>query len=407
MKKDWYIFLGVFGIGIVFRLFIIIWYPQPFAFDQTEYDRFAMHILHNGVYAQSARLYGYPLIVAIIYALFGVQNFQAVYLFQGVLDGVIAIILYHWAKVLFKQKYIPWMAFVLYIFNPYTSAYAGVLLSEVTGIFFTALLLYLFTLFWLKKKYWVFLVFCFIAGFLPQIRPAFLYFSSGLFMLCLYRCWKKSWTIIGILLFILPFLYVLWGNIRYFGEWKLTNVDRIFPRELYISIIVPNRLSDDVRLGRTAFPNEVTQLYEKYSTVPKNQQERTAMGHVYFVRSINRIYQNPWLFIRERLNKIFFVWEKHFLLYYKGNPSVFQTMLIYWGNILLLLFGCSGLILWAVKQKTLLAGVYVSFIAYISLIHSISLAEERYSLPGYPLLILFGAYALSFLNRRAITPKSE
>jgi hypothetical protein len=403
MKKEYFLlFIGCI-VAIVFRLWLISIFPQPFINDQFEYHRFALQILHSGVFADSARLYGYPLLLAVIYKLFGVENLQALFVFQAMVDSLTALLVYQWAKLLFRQKSVPWIALVLYIFNPYTSAYVGVVLSEVTGIFFTTLLLYLFTLFWLKKKLVVFLLFSFVAGFLPQIRPAFLYFSGGLFVISLYSYWKKKGVIIGILLFILPFLYVLWGNVVYFNEWKFTNVDHIPPRELFISVKVPDRAPYHMKSGNDVYPKEVMQLYEEYSVVPKTQKERTAMGNTYFTQAIEIIKKDPWLFIRERLGKMFFVWEKHFLFYYQESPNIFRDKLVYWGNMLLLVFGVTGLVKWWMyrmkpnQKGTMLAGIYMFLILYISVIHSVSLAEERYSLPGYPVLFLFAGYTFVLL----------
>lgn len=118
------------------------------------------------------------------------------------------------------------------------------------------------------------------------------------------------------------------------------------------------------------------------------------MSHTYLTKALEIVKRDPWLFIRQRLGKMFFVWEKHFLFYYQESPNSIRDILVYWGNITLLIFGLSGLIVWSRKKIMLLSVVYFSFIAYISFIHSVSLAEDRYSLPGYPLLVLFAGYTL-------------
>ena len=403
MKKEYFLLFIGCVVAIVFRLWLISIFPQPFINDQFEYHRFALQILHSGVFADSARLYGYPLLLAVIYKLFGVENLQAVFVFQAIIDSLTALLIYQWAKLLFRQKGVPWIALALYIFNPYTSAYVGVVLSEVTGIFFTTLLLYLFTLFWLKKKLVIFLLFSFVAGFLPQIRPAFLYFSGGLFIIGLYGYWKKRGVIIGILLFILPFLYVLWGNVIYFNEWKFTNVDHILPRELFISVMVPDRAPYYMISGYGVYPKEVMKLYEEYSVLPKNQKERETMGNTYLAQAIKIINKDPWLFIRQRLGKMFFVWEKHFLFYYQERTNSVKSALVYWGNIVLLISAVAGLSTWSMeinkknKKEAVLPIIYMVFILYISVIHSVSFAEERYSLPGYPLLFSFAAYTVALL----------
>lgn len=407
MKKEQYILLIGFVVAILFRFWLISISPQPFAFDQLEYHSFALQMLHTGIFAESARLYGYPLLLAIVYKLFGLGNIQAMFVFQAIVDSLTALLIYKWATLLFRQKSVPWIAFVLYIFNPYTSAYVGVLLSEVTGIFFTTLFIYLFTLYWLRKKLSVFLLFSFVAGFLPQIRPAFLYFSVGLFLLSLYTYWKETKRrqihsivnlAIGMVLFTLPFLYVLWGNVLYFNEWKFTNVDHIPSRELFISVMVPDRAPYHMKSGYDVYPKEVMKLYSEYSVKPINQKERTVMSNAYLTQALEIVIRDPWLFIRQRLGKMFFVWEKHFLFYYEERPNSVRDTLVYWGNIVLLVSGVTGLIMWSIREvknnkKTVLAGIYTLLIVYISVVHSVSLAEERYSLPGYPLLFLFAGFA--------------
>lgn len=173
MKKISPLLIGCI-LGILFRLLFIYLYPQPFGFDQYEYYHYALQILTHGIFAEVARLYGYSLILAIIFKFFTFYSLLPVFIFQAILDTTTAILIYKWAKLLFTQKSIPWIAFVLYLLNPYTSAYVGVVLSEVTGIFFVTLTMYLFTLFLLKKSPAVWLLFCFIAGFSTQIRPVFL-----------------------------------------------------------------------------------------------------------------------------------------------------------------------------------------------------------------------------------------
>lgn len=415
MKKEYFLLIIGFIVAIVFRFWLISVSPQLFGYDQYEYYKFAIQMVYKGIFADSARLYGYPLFQAILYKFFSIYSIQPVIVFQAIVDSLTAILVYIWAKLLFTKKSIPWVAFILYIFNPYTSAYVGVILSEVTGVFFTTLSLYLFTLFWLKKKLGVFLLFSFVAGFLPQIRPVFLYFTIGLFLISLYRYWKDTKRtqtniilrmVIGILLFILPFLYVLWGNVVYFQEWKFATVDHIPPRELFISVMVPGRAPYHMKSGYDVYPKEVMKLYEEYSKLPKNQKERAVMGTKYLTQAIEIIKKDPWLFIRQRLGKMFFVWEKHFLFYYEENPNIVRDTLVYWGNIVLLVSGVTGLIMWSIsegknnKKTVVLAGIYTLLILYISIVHSVSLAEERYSLPGYPVLFLFAGYTFVLLWTR-------
>ncbi len=408
--------IGLFLIaGVFFRLWLAALSPQPFIFDQVEYHRFALGILQKGLYVEPARLYGYPLLVALLYRLTGSGNIAAWQTFQALLDSFTALLVFILARRLWRQELVAWLAYLLYLFNPTTSAYTGVLLSEVTGTFLlTALLLLVVLFFQTKKPYWFWLVALF-AGFLVQVRPVFLFFSVlvglasvGWFLTGKISLKKKVWlSVIFLVLFTSSFWYTVVGNLVYFKQLSPTTVDNLPVRELYLSLYVSGRAPYHAKNGYDVYPPEVMKLYNEYSVLPQNSQERGEMAKKYWLLAQQKITADPEAFLFSRLGKFWYVWEKHYLFYYQETSNKLRDMAVYWGNATILIIGWLGMFHWGIKQwrsrdsaRRLLGGMVVILPVYVSLIHSVSLAEERYSLPAYPLIFVFASYTLVRLLRK-------
>lgn len=409
---SWFPYMVFFILGVWFRLWLSQLVPQPFIGDQYDYNRFAEGIRENGLFALSSRLYGYPLIVATIYTLFG-GSFEAVYFIQAILDTATAFIIFSIGKKIFPQKSAANIAFFLYLFNPFSSAFVGMILTEVTAIFLLSALLYIFLLFFKKKKAILLFLIAFLLGYLPQVRPPFLFFTLGMIFLISFLVKKifpgnKKTAAVSCLCFILyslPFLYNIAGNWKYFGEATPLTVDNIFVRELYISLYVERSPFHAVSLSM--FPPQVRQIYAELTPLPKNRQERKMVAAKYLDLAVDYIRENPARFVISHLKKTWYVWEKHFIFYFVQPESKTIDFLTYWGNILLLSQALLGFCLW--YKKTLgqpsklkygfTAAFSVFLTLYISFLHAFSLSEERYSLPGYPLLFLFAGYGISIFLR--------
>lgn len=145
----------LFFLGVAFRLWFANIIKQPFVYDQLQYDEFAMGILREGFYAHSFRLYGYPLFLAAIYFFTGTVNaissmpWKAV---QAVVDSLTALILFCLAKKLFNKDTPSYLVYLIYLFNPFTPPYAGVMLQEVLTAFFIALVYFFLADYWEKKS---------------------------------------------------------------------------------------------------------------------------------------------------------------------------------------------------------------------------------------------------------------
>lgn len=425
MKKYLLVF---FVLGIIFRFWIANLVLQPFVFDQTEYHNYALQMLDKGLVSWQSRLYGYPLFLAVIYKIFGIGNFFAVAVIQSIVDCLTAVLIYSIAAKIFKSKKTAWVSYLLYLFNPFTSVFAVLTLSEVWGVFLMAAIIYLLIYFfhrgdasggppiraatntWSEHEVGVtrgrtpwFLFLALLLGYLPQVRPSLLFYSLTLLGIIVIWIYKSYWKIppftalLFILLFFLPFTYNVMGNWVYFRQFSPTTVDNLFVREFYISLYVSGR-SPFHAATSDVFPPEVQKVYNEYTVLPQNAAERKAMAQKYLNLGMLKVAENPLDFIFSRIKKFWYVWEKHFIFYYNQPESRLVDSLTYLGNNMLIFVALYGFYNWfrkEAKEKMRWFGYFTIFtVLYISAVHSFSLTEERYSFPGYPLIFLFAGYVV-------------
>lgn len=384
------ILIILFIVSFVFRIWFATQMPQPFVYDQDEYYGFALGILQKGIHADIYRLYGYPLLISPLIHFFGVTSPLPWILFNSIVDSGTTILIFLLGKKVFIRVTPAFIGSLLYAFNPYTAGYVGVLLSEIPTIFLITLAAFILTG---SHRF----ILSFILGFLPQVRPSFVFFCVLILLALLFRL---RWTLRCILisLFFIPFLYNVAGNAMYYKQFSLLSVDPVFAREFYSSLFIERGLPfTDTSWG--VWPPQVQEAWGAFSG-PKNASERSLVAQKYMGMAIQTITSDPGWYIKTRIAKFFYVWEKHFVYpYVMGEMTSFQKLLIYWGNIGFLFLGVLGLML---KFPKILGWYTLALIIYISLVHSISTSEERFSLPAYPLIFLFAGYAISYLAKRAL-----
>lgn len=398
----------LFFAGVAFRLWFASLVRQPFVFDQLQYDEFAMGILGQGFYTHSFRLYGYPLFIATIYYFTGIVNaisslpWKAA---QAVVDSMTALLLFFLAKKMFKFNAPSFIVYISYLFNPFTSTYTGVMLTEVLSAFFLALSFLFLVRFWEEKGIILLFITALVLGFFPQVRPAFLYYTIILLFAVIYQVYK-SWKgkirytlmISVLIIYFLPFTYNIVANQRKFQQSAVTTVDNVFVKELYVSLFIDRIAYNDHPI--VGFPPEVEMTFAEIGDT-NNKAERDRMTQKYTDLAMTEIRKNPRKFILWRLGKLWWVWEKHFLYWY--NPEVTKSIsgLIYWGNCTILMVSVAGLVCWGRKYKDKwLFGLYALLYIYVSLVHTMSMAEERYSISAYPIVFLFFGYGLWYIIGR-------
>lgn len=403
-----------FIAGILYRLWLIHLVPQPFVYDQNQYLSVAWGILQYGLYADYSRLYGYGLLIAPFIKIFGLSNPFPWQLFQAILDTLSAFLVYYIGKKIFKTERAAFWGFILYLFNPFTSAYVGVMLTEIAAIFFMVLVFFIYLRFLETRKISLLLLLGFILGYFVQVRPSFLYFTIFFLIWLIFLIFKiikpnKHKALLCIILpiiYLIPFSYNIAANYKTFHQFAMLSVDKFFFRDVYVSLIVdrvPRTSSDPYYF----WPGEALYVWGVFST-PKTVIERQNMADKYFQLGMAIIKKDPIKFIVSRGKKMQYVWEKHYLFPYKmesTNPII--NFLVYWINVLFLVLALFGLIMfsrkrkneksWAEKQSIY---IVIFILMYITLAHMFSTGEERFSLPAYTFVFMFAGFGIYTLQNR-------
>jgi hypothetical protein len=397
-------------IGICLRVKYINLYPQVGIFDQIQYDDYARKILDFGIYADTFRIYGYPIFIAGLYRIFGIASKAgSLYIWQLVQIGIdiaAGILVYKISRHLFKSSGIALFSFILYILNPFTGVYTGVMLPELLAAFLIILLLYLYlgnlTNFNLPGIVLIGL----LLGYIPQVRPMFFPYAIILFLATLMRIFIKQKILVlrlGLILifiasFIIPFIYTITGNWRWYKEFSVTDVDKLYLENFYISLFINNEAQMTSNIW--TMPAPVRDIYSQYSYRAEDRIWQHSNQKLYWNKSLEEIAKNPLRFVLWRLQKMWYVWEKH-KLYPYSNPTVnWFSSGVYTINSLILLISGIGILLWAKsvwrRGKDWFWQIFLMVFPLLATAgaSAFTTGEERYSIPVYPILILFAGFGL-------------
>ncbi|MGH9493948.1 MAG: ArnT family glycosyltransferase [Candidatus Sulfotelmatobacter sp.] len=134
--------------GLALRLFLVFRFPA-IVDDSRLYADIARNWLQHGVYGITnsgaimptlSRLPGYPAFLALVFAIFGADNFRAVLVVQVFFDLATCFLVAAIARCLFSERAAK-AAFLLAAICPFLANYAAAALTETLEIFFTALAL--------------------------------------------------------------------------------------------------------------------------------------------------------------------------------------------------------------------------------------------------------------------------
>ena len=145
-KTQFFVAAGLAALGL--RLLLVVRFPGVVD-DSRFYTNIAENWLRHGVYGITnsgeivptlSRLPGYPAFLAVIFALFGADNFRAVLLVQVLFDLATCFLIADLARRLFSERAAQ-AAFLLAALCPFLANYAAAALTETLEIFFTTLAL--------------------------------------------------------------------------------------------------------------------------------------------------------------------------------------------------------------------------------------------------------------------------
>ena len=143
-KARFFLAASLAALGL--RLLLVVRFPG-IVDDSRLYANIAENWLLHGIYGITnsgiitptlSRLPGYPAFLAILFALFGDENYRAVLLVQVLIDLATCFLIADMARRLFSARAAQ-TAFLLAALCPFLANYAAAALTETLEIFFTAL----------------------------------------------------------------------------------------------------------------------------------------------------------------------------------------------------------------------------------------------------------------------------
>jgi len=149
LRKNPRYFLYLTLGALLFRLYFALYLPVVSG-DSYVYANLAKTLLthhvygltgDNGAYSASLiRLPGYPYFLALVFKIFGNDNWPAVMVIHAFIDTITCLLIAAIARRAVNDRAAK-IAFVLAAFCPFTVNYAGTRLTETLTFFFTALAL--------------------------------------------------------------------------------------------------------------------------------------------------------------------------------------------------------------------------------------------------------------------------
>ena len=196
------------------------------AADASGYHRYALNILNNGLIIEfePKRTPGYPLFLAFIYRVFGV-NLKVAAFFQYLLDFSAIFIIFLIARAIFRSNKIPLIAASLYAINPTYMYYSSRLISEPLFVFMFSLAVLSFVVGLKKNRIFWLAASGFIFGVATLIKPAYSFIPIVLSFIMLvskdkFRK-KVKLFLITIIFFVIPLSAWQARNLYFYGYYEL------------------------------------------------------------------------------------------------------------------------------------------------------------------------------------------
>lgn len=400
----------VFGLLFVAGFFVRTYLASnsidKLYYDAAEYSSMAKDILQTGLTANCCTHgAGYPLYLAAIYKAFGNDNLQAVRLVQVVTDLGTAFFVFLTAKSLLGKS-LAFLAFIIYILNPFTSAYTGLVLSEIWALFLVAVIAYVISIreFYKRKRLIFFLGLLF--GFFVITKISF-YFFVLTFMIVLpfiitARVRERIvFTVLLLLGLSLSFVYPLYANYQRFGLISVLPPYRTLGNLLYGNFIIGYypEITSEFNLMSPKYAVMTSEYYFQYAGHPEKYKEYNSRYMKLFWGEMRAHWPD---FLRNTVRNIFWVWDKRYLYTYTDPFFPRDTVPLRVGAFTAYILAFVGLFRefkkkgFAVLKKPVISfGILMAI--YISVILGMVSTESRLSLPFYPILCIWVAYGFQFL----------
>ncbi len=398
MAKYFVLIFLLFGFFLRFSLASFA--PEKFIWDMETYREAAHEILSGRLYAECCNHNaGYGLFVAGVFSLFGRDNLWALRIVQIVIDLLNALLIYEIATSVFGRR-IASVSYILYIFNPITASYAGMMMPEVVTIFLIALVAYIVSRKSFANNHWLWLSFGLSLGGLLLTRIAFYYFIFIIMgIIAIIKCKgiaKFFCIVVSLLGFFIISAYSLLSYNTTYGVWSLTPPYSLGSAGLYLNFYTDYRYPELIRDFPNFNPEYARMVEEYYATPLLKKKEFNKRYRALF----NQKMKKDWpFFMGNIMRNAIWMWDKKSLYTYEDPFYPRDTFILRIFNIGVFAFFVVGMLKYSIKKlrKSMVQPIFVYSVLlffYITFAFTIVSNETRHSLPFYPLLFLWAGYGI-------------
>jgi 4-amino-4-deoxy-L-arabinose transferase-like glycosyltransferase len=400
MPKIFFIISILIG-GFLLRFWLSSLNHTPLIYDMETNQQHALEFLDGKMAVDCCnKNMGYSMFLALIYRLIPPVDTETVRFVQILIDVLVGIVVFMAAGRIFSRNS-ALAAMAIYLLNPITSAFTGLLLSEILTFLIVATLAYFMTVggFRIRPGLWLFTGIA--LGTLVFVRLQFFHFTM-LFVPILALSvigGKLRWKFLFAVLagFLVGSAYVPLANYANYGHvsfvppyawtWGVGLYSNYFRETRKFEIFSP--------LNKEPHPVELA-IVREYSFTTDNQAYRV-LENRYRGKFIAEFPQRWREFFLHSLQNIIWLWDKDHLSEYQDpfHPDDRIWVRLY-NSILLILYlvGISGYVMRggasAWRQPVVLFSL--TLFLYISALFPLISNESRHTLAFYPVLILWSGY---------------
>lgn len=408
---------AILAIGAVVRLALWwYWADLPVRIvDAQDYNRLAIHLLERGAYVDgtghftSLRPPLYPIFVAGVYAVFGVENYAAVRSIQAFISLLVTVAVYWLGRETYSHRVGLWSA-AWFCFYPSFLAFDNLLLSETL---FTAFLVLatLTAVLAVRRESLVLLAVTGVLLGLGALARSVLFPFAIVLGLLLLMTWRGA-ILKRLLAAAAPF--VACGAVL--APWAIRNtqvqetftvVDVMGGRNAMMGNYEHTPLERswatiDIVQGDKAWHRVLAAEHPEFASLTQGQRDKVAMAHAKAY-----VLSHPGQTLQRDIVRFFNFWQLERTLVAGAKEGLFGE-LPRWIVLIagVLICGSFAAVMFAAIFGTLLTPpgdwrlhwLLLLTIFFPCLLHTLIFAHSRYHLPVMPLVIVYAAAALTQLR---------
>jgi 4-amino-4-deoxy-L-arabinose transferase-like glycosyltransferase len=402
----------IFLAGAILRLGLWVWFwDEPLnIWDERDYNTLAISLVEREEFAfdpgrpASLRPPLYPAVVAGVYQLFGIENYQAVRLLQAGLSLLTVLVVYTLGAEVFSPRVGLWQA-GLYCFYPSLLAYNNLLLTETLFTFFLCAACLALVRFYRRGSIPYLLAAGGLLGLGALTRSVLWLFPPVLAVFVLVT-WKaplgRRVLAAGALVGAFAVTLAPWSIRNTRLEKTFVAVDTMGGRNFMMGNYQHTplyRAWDAISLtGDRSWHHELDAEFPTFAKMTQGQRDKLALR-----RGLQFVMENPGLTLQRDIVKFFNFWglERELVAgaargsfgSLSGLATALLTLVVFGSYAAALVTGLFGMVL-APPQDKRLHWLMLLLIAYICGMHTLTFGHSRYHLPVMPFVLGYSASAL-------------